>query len=120
MLRMTRTVITSLDPDEYMTYSYNVIDIDGNKFITDEEYTTYKNVWYKPVTAKDVKAEEFVKLDANADGRIDFDEYNNGTTTTTTVFTSWDADGNGYVDDTEYKTVVTEYQTIDTDGIYTW
>ncbi len=107
-----------LDADEYVTYSYNVIDVNGDKFIADDEWNTYTKVWYKPVQTEDAKAYEFVKLDADADGRIDFEEYANGKDNV--IFSTWDVDANGYVDESEYKTVVTTYQTIDTDGVYKW
>lgn len=107
-----------LEPDEFTTYSYNVIDYDGDEYITTEEWDTYTTVWYEPEIVTDTEVREFAKLDANGDGRISLDEYTGNADRH--IFTSWDADGNGQIDDDEYKTVVSTYQEIDANGHYNW
>ena len=107
-----------LEPDEYMTYSYHVIDLNDDDVVTEEEWNSYTTVWYEPLDVERTKVEAFTSYDVDGDGDIDFTEYSEGPETY--VFTSWDADGNGYIDADEYNSVVTEYRTVDENNIYVW
>lgn len=107
-----------LEPDEYTTYSYNVIDRDGDKYITDSEWSDYTTVWYEPLGQDLSKIREFAELDTNADGKVDFEEYK--AKPEVNLFSGWDTDGDGFINDTEYTTVITRYKTVDTGNLYNW
>jgi hypothetical protein len=107
-----------LEPDEYETYSYRVIDRNQDTFITTDEWEGYTTVWYKPLDRNVYTVKEFTHYDVNGDGHIDFTEYKSSPDIN--LYRAWDLDNDGFIDDVEYTTTVTRYKEIDANGDYNW
>lgn len=108
-----------MDRDEYVVYSYEVIDYDHDGMIDEGEWRDYTTIWYEPVdVVYDADTHTFVSYDVNGDGFIDATEYRNAYDVD--LFTAWDVDSSGTVDATEYQTITTTYRDLDKDGVYDW
>ncbi len=106
-----------LDQDEYVTYSYTMIDRDDDGVVDDVEWNDYTKLWYQPVDVKP-RADAFVSYDVDGDGYIDATEYKKAYDVN--LYNSWDANSDGSVQMSEYQTMTTTYHDLDNDGLYEW
>lgn len=108
-----------MNRDQYVVYSYEMIDYDHDGMIDDGEWRDYTTIWYQPYDIHhDHETHTFVSYDVNGDGYIDSTEYNNAYDVD--LFTAWDVDNSGTIDAKEYTTVTTTYRDLDKDGVYDW
>lgn len=106
-----------LDENEYITYSYTMIDHDGDGMIDDVEWNDYTEIWYEPVEIKPDSA-TFTSYDLDGDGYIDVTEYENAYDVD--LYQAWDVNNDGHVRMSEYETITTTYHDLDNDGLYEW
>lgn len=108
-----------LDEDEYVTYSYHVIDYDRDGRVNNTEWNKYTTFWYEPYKVEmDPEVTTFVSYDVDGDGFIDTAEYSKAYDMN--IYHAWDMDKSGSVDMVEYKSMTTTYHDLDKDGVYDW
>jgi Ca2+-binding EF-hand superfamily protein len=109
---------TYMEKQEFVNYSYHLVDNNHDGKIDGNEWTQYKTTFYQPVDIKMTVDPEFTYYDMNKDGFIDDNEYLK--TYDTALFKGWDKDGNGYVDADEYDRITGIYRNADTGKLYAW
>ena len=108
-----------LDPEEYVVYSYEVIDHNKDGKVNNKEWNDYTTIWYEPVDVhRDPETSTFVAYDIDGDGYIDMTEYKNAYDVD--LYNAWDKDKSGALDMNEYKSMSTTYHDLDKDGYYEW
>ena len=107
-----------MDRDEYVVYSYTTIDYNNDNMIDETEWNKYTTSWYEPYNMKYDNSRTFVSYDVDGDGYIEASEYEKAVDYD--VYTSWDTDNDGMVDTTEYDRMTTTYHDSDKDGVYEW
>ena len=121
--RMTYTYTTYdsnqneyLDRDEYLDYSYEKIDLDNDGMINEDEWSSYKTVWYEPYDVqRDV---QFTAYDLDQNNRIDRAEFTENVDDT--LYGEWDTDNDGRVNAREFNTTIVSYENVDGDNLYDW
>ncbi len=109
---------TYLDADEYVTYSYDLIDYDNDGIIEATEWDYYTDVWYEPYDFDYDVGYDFDHYDTDGDGFIEVTEYENAWDEE--IYRAWDSDNDGIVEMTEYNDVIGAYEPYDTDRLYDW
>ena len=106
-----------LDQNEYVAYSYTMIDHDGDGLIDDVEWNDYTTIWYEPVDVEPDN-ERFTAYDLDGDGYIDTTEYEQAYDAD--LYEAWDSDNDGTVRMSDYETITRTYHDLDNDGLYDW
>lgn len=125
--RTTRTVTDTykfdtnrngiLDEDEFVSYSYTMIDHDGDGVIDEVEWSDYNTHWYKPVDVKPRNG-SFASYDLDGDGYLDAAEYQRAYDAD--LYRAWDTDKDGIVRMSDYERMTTTYHNLDNSGRYRW
>lgn len=106
-----------LEETEYVGYSYDLIDYDDDDLINESEWSDYTSIWYEPYNDVDYTG-TFTSYDLDGDGYIEYSEYE--TNYDSDLYTAWDIDNDGYIEDYEYNTAANMYVDYDNDGLYEW
>lgn len=106
-----------LDQDEYVAYSYTMIDHDGDGLIDDVEWDDYTTIWYEPLDVKP-RGDSFASFDLNSDSYIDATEYQQAYDAN--LYQAWDSDNDGTIRMSDYETITRTYHDLDNDGLYDW
>lgn len=97
----------NLGEDEWIDYSYDTIDYDGNDVIDIIEWNNYLVSWYEPYDLAR-EGDLFSSYDANQDGFIDGTEYEDAYDPD--IFGAWDNNDDGVISVGEYDTVLQTYK----------
>lgn len=106
-----------LDEDEYVAYSYTMIDHDGDGVIDEVEWHDYTTIWYEPVNVTP-RSGSFASFDLNGDGYIDATEYQQAYDVN--LYRAWDSNNDGTVRMSDYEAMTRTYYDLDNDGLYEW